>query len=179
MLRAPSIVSSPAELAQCCEYLTGSTFWPGHFERLLRYMPTFCERVVAFDRDSCWLWMGAVNAYGYGYINLTYAERKATGHHTLMVPSFALEAMRGPLPPGIIPDHLCKMRRCANPRHLDPVTQAMNVLRGNSPSGLNARKTHCKHGHPLTEANVYLGEEGHRRCRECGRLRALAKRRMV
>lgn len=69
---------------------------------------------------GCWQWVGsmAVNGYGrYGYPS-AYA-------HRLMY-----ELIVGPIPEGLVIDHLCRNRGCVNPAHLECVTLAENVKRG-------------------------------------------------
>jgi hypothetical protein len=75
----------------------------------------------------------------------------------------------GPVPKGLILDHLCVNPKCVNPFHLEPVTWGENVLRGNSPFAINARKTHCPKDHPLSGDNLYIDPRGKRECRECRR----------
>jgi hypothetical protein len=82
----------------------------------------------------------------------------------------AWELMRGPIPRGMTIDHLCRMPLCVNPSHLEVVTLKENVLRGFGSPAMNARKTHCLKGHPLTLDNVYL-YRGSRSCRMCMRAR--------
>lgn len=85
----------------------------------------------------------------------------------------AYEATVGPIPKGLQVDHLCRNRLCVNPSHLEAVTPAENKRRGFSPPAINARKTHCIHGHELAGANVYYRKDrpGRRQCRECERIR--------
>jgi len=69
-------------------------------------------------------------------------------------------------------DHLCRNPPCCDPNHLEVVTQIENTLRGNSPTAVNARKTHCPSGHPFDEKNTYHRKSGGRTCRACDNLRA-------
>jgi hypothetical protein len=66
-------------------------------------------------------------------------------------------------------DHLCRVRGCVNPDHLEVVTGATNTLRGISSPAINARKTHCRRGHEFTPENTYI-DRGSRRCKACRRL---------
>lgn len=109
---------------------------------------------------------------GYGKRNI-YAHR------------WSYEYFNGPIPDGLVIDHLCRNRWCVNPDHLRAVTHRDNLLAPGSESisNLNASKKACKHGHPFTEANTYwltVTRRGKtyrsRYCRECGRLHAQAKR---
>lgn len=110
---------------------------------------------------DCWLWTGALNGYGYGRIRSQYVLYR--------IHRVAYEATVGPIPHGQPLDHLCRVRHCANPAHLEPVTEQENVLRGIGPTAQNARKTHCKYGHEFTPENTYRTPDGKRRCRTCDR----------
>lgn len=79
---------------------------------------------------------------------------------------------RGSIPKGLTLDHLCRNRACVNPVHLEPVTNRVNILRGIGITAQNARKTHCKHGHPFTVENtIYKHGGGWRICKICNRAR--------
>lgn len=67
---------------------------------------------------------------------------------------------------GLQLDHLCRNIACANPEHLEPVTQRENVLRGVGPTAINAAKTTCIHGHSLADAYINPSS-GSRMCRAC------------
>ena len=73
----------------------------------------------------------------------------------------------GPVPDDKQIDHTCRVRACVNPKHMEPVTQRVNILRGVAPPAENARKTVCSKGHPFSEANTYRNPRGHRICRLC------------
>lgn len=116
---------------------------------------------------GCHYWMGSVCG-GYGRITL-FGE-KVQAHR------LAWELKKGPIPEGMVLDHLCKNQLCVNVDHLEVVTQRVNVHRSNGIAALNARKTHCKHGHPFDEKNTYRYGETHRACRKCCRIRSIKKR---
>ncbi len=125
----------------------------------------FWSKVNA-DGD-CWLWLGSLNVAGYGRFD---ASGRRTGVHR-----YAYEALVGPIPPGLDIDHLCRVRNCVNPDHLEPVTPAENTRRARRV----LRSRSCPNQHPYTEATIkwYLGK---RICRIClwARRRAIrAKRR--
>jgi len=103
----------------------------------------------------CWIWHGAVTPDGYTRVWSNGRNIKA---HVWM-----WEQQHGPLPEGLVLDHLCVVSNCVNPEHLEPVTQSENVKRR------NARKTTCKHGHPWTAENTYVAHDGRRSCRACMR----------
>lgn len=113
------------------------------------------------DLGPCWIWNGGVDGKGYGQIT---EDGKGLRVHRVVY-----EALVGPFPSGLEPDHLCRVRRCARPDHLEPVTSRENNLRGNSVAAVNARKTHCVNGHQFTPANTIHRPNGARGCRECGR----------
>lgn len=108
---------------------------------------------------GCWLWTAAKNGKGYGQVKFRGTQ---TGAHRL-----AYLHWIGPIPKGLQLDHLCRNPSCVNPNHLEAVTQKTNMLRGESPSALNAQKTHCKRGHALDGPNLRLGSKGRRMCRTC------------
>lgn len=110
---------------------------------------------------SCWLWKGPDN--GTGYCQFTAAGRMVYVHR------WAYEQEYGPVPPGLQCDHLCRVRQCVRPSHIEPVTHRVNLLRGTGPSARNSRKTHCIHGHPFDEANTRHRPDGRRECRACHR----------
>lgn len=107
---------------------------------------------------DCWLWTGAVQNRGYGNFRSKLAHR------------VSYEKYVGPIPKGLTLDHLCKNRLCVNPKHLEPVTQYVNNMRGDGPTAINSRKTHCANGHALEGENILIvkRKDGvRRRCRLC------------
>lgn len=114
--------------------------------------------------DGCWLWTASGVKGGYG--------RYTVGGERVLAHRFAYELLVGPIPKGLTLDHLCRNRACVNPRHLEPVTHAENVKRGESGAWLRA-KTHCPKGHPYSGDNLAICKGG-RVCRACSRERSLA-----
>lgn len=87
------------------------------------------------------------------------------------------ELLRGPIPDGMVIDHLCKVRNCVNPWHMEVVTPAVNALRGDSPRSINARKILASCGHPFDEVLIEKTSTGTREIRihgECHRERKRA-----
>lgn len=114
----------------------------------------------------CWIWRGKTKSDGsYGVFSLGDDRRRRV--HIL-----AYTWANGPVPDGLVLDHLCRVTLCVNPAHLEPVTRRENTLRGVNPPATNAAKTHCLRGHPFSGDNVYIGANGGRYCRECNRIRA-------
>ena len=131
----------------------------------LKPMP-FLDRLAQFERELgrevCWPWPGKLNHRGYALICSTTAggARYRSGHRR------AYEALIAPVPEGLVLDHLCRVRHCVNPWHLEPVTAGENARRGKGLSVTNAAKTHCPSGHPYEGDNVRL-RNGSRYCRTC------------
>lgn len=89
----------------------------------------------------------------------------------------AWQTWRGPIPAGLTLDHLCRVRACVNPAHLEPVTLAENKRRGESPAARKARQTHCMRGHEFTPENTIRRKDRRgrgiltgRECRVCRKL---------
>lgn len=95
------------------------------------------------------------------YLKLQRGARRVGAH------VFVWEYVNGPVPAGLHIDHLCRAPRCVNPDHLEAVTPKENTLRGVGPTAINAKKTHCVHGHEYTAKNTYRTKTGGRSCRAC------------
>lgn len=113
--------------------------------------------------SGCWEWTGHTS-HGYGKISRGRRGEGMVGTHVA-----AYELVVGLVPRGLQLDHLCRVRRCCNPAHLEPVTCRENLRRGNGWSGRHYRKTHCPAGHPLDGANLsrYHLRRGERKCLTC------------
>jgi hypothetical protein len=98
--------------------------------------------------NGCWVWTGRNQFYGR-FITGSPKKYSYCFAHRL-----SYTWLRGPIPPGLYLDHLCRNTLCVNPDHLEAVTIKVNTHRGVSNSAVNARKTHCSRGHLLTPENI-------------------------
>lgn len=121
----------------------------------------FWAKVDRKGDADCWLWLGALR-YGYGHFGLG-----GKGGYRVMAHRFSYQLLCGPIQDGLTIDHLCRVRNCVNPSHLEPVTHKENVLRGISPAAQQARRTACIRGHELSGENLYVTPAGKRQCRSC------------
>lgn len=132
-------------------------------------------RQTSETAGACWLWDGEMKGNGYGRVSVKGKNRLA--HRAVY------EHLRGPIPDGLVLDHLCRNRACVNPDHLEPVTNAINIMRGVGVGAVNAAKTHCVHGHEFTPENTRFNKPFRptgvvsRACRQCHRERTRAYRR--
>lgn len=130
---------------------------------------------VPEPNTGCVLWLGCCNHHGYAVIGKLEGDNRTRLAHIV-----AYEAARGAVPSGMVLDHLCRVRSCINPRHLEPVTPRENSLRGDCAASRNAAKTHCPRGHAYSGENLLMrqrasGEFIGRGCKKC--IRATAERR--
>jgi hypothetical protein len=109
--------------------------------------------------DTCWLWTGGRTVSGYGRLKVAGTNRRA---HRL-----TYELLVGPVPEGLVLDHLCRNTLCVRPDHLDPVTHRENILRGEGKAAVNAVKAICSRGHLYTPENTYWRPKGGRSCKCC------------
>lgn len=126
-------------------------------DRRRRGAPLY-ESIEYDPLTGCWMWTGA-RAGGYGIVKRTGSSR--------LVHRVVYELLHGPIPAGVEPDHLCRTPACVRPDHLELVDHRTNLLRGESPSAIHARKTHCIHGHPFSGENLYIDPKGARICLIC------------
>ena len=121
-------------------------------ENLPDALPLAFKRNIDPGDGGCWLWSRSRSKDGYGwasYRNKTYQAHRLS--YSLVV---------GEPPVGSHLDHLCRIRHCVNPAHLQPVSPAENLRRSPyTPAGT----TQCVKGHELSEWH------GQRRCLVCKR----------
>jgi hypothetical protein len=129
----------------------------------------FASRYAVDPETGCWLWTGATSDSGYAALREGgAASRRLLAHRV------SYEIHVGPIPEGLQIDHLCRVRHCVNPAHLEAVTPLENARRVIQRPGGNARyghRTHCDHGHEFTVENTTLryvrGQYHGRRCKAC------------
>lgn len=118
---------------------------------------------------SCWLWTAAKNSRGYG--SFGYDGRTHLAHR------IAYQLANGDIPADREINHICGVKSCVNPAHLEAVTAAENIRHARDTglfapselSRLNSSKVMCRNGHAYSDANTYVTPKGHRVCRECKR----------
>lgn len=129
------------------------------------------------ELGPCWIWTGRPHVSGYGYLHVVGGARRSN--------RLAYELLIGPIPEGLVVDHLChngdsscpsgyqcRHRLCVNPAHLEAVLNRVNILRGNNNAAKNAARTHCIYGHEFTADNTLVSDEGRKRkCRTCATTR--------
>jgi|SRR5687767_5564199 len=110
------------------------------------------------DPSGCWIWTATLNPDGYGRIRV--------GKRTVFAHRAMYELQVGPIPAGLQLDHLCRVRECVNPEHLEPVTNRENSRRASS------LVTHCPSHHAYSPENTRYTKTGARYCLTCKRLKA-------
>lgn len=115
-------------------------------------------------RTECLVWIGSTNSKGYGLVSVG-AGKSALAHR------LAFEAEYGPIPEGMVIDHLCRVRNCVNPMHLEAVTTGENNRRGRAAKTLTVGDI-CINGHQLSEGDIYTAPRGTTECRHCRRSNA-------
>ncbi len=117
------------------------------------------------DFNGCWRWCFNVNNNGYGRVTI---DGKRDYAHRVFYRN-----TKGLIPYGMVIDHLCRVRDCVNPRHLEVVTHKENNYRGIGPASKNHKKNMCINGHQFTDNNLYHwkndrdGRSRGRVCRQC------------
>lgn len=128
---------------------------------VLQALPARIASKISVDESGCWMWNAYRNQLGYGTVR--FDGRKWLAHRV----TFTL--LVGPIPEGLVLDHLCRNRGCVNPDHLRPCTQRENTHAPGSESiaVAHAARTHCPRGHAYAGRNLYVNPQGSRECRTC------------
>lgn len=126
-------------------------------------------QAIPEPNSGCLLWLGRLSDQGYSRTSAGNAAHR-----------LAYEKTIGPIPDGHESDHLCRVRCCIEPRHLEPVTHLENLRRGvgilERVGLLTASKTHCPQGHAYAGGNLHTRKNGARECRACMRERTARRR---
>lgn len=123
--------------------------------------PNVAAKISVDVETGCWIWKGFIEKDGYG---MAYLRGRTGRAHRIIY-----AALIGEIPSLLHLDHLCGVRPCVNPEHLEPVDWQENNRR----SGAKRRKAACVNGHPMVGENVAINAaSGRRYCRECNMERA-------
>jgi hypothetical protein len=124
----------------------------------------FMQHVEKVPESGCWVWMLSLNKFGYGQFVLRLPKRRPYPTHRI---SYVIH--NGPIEPGLVIDHKCRVRACVNPDHLRMVTQDENMGPGwGGKFGFAAQhraKTCC----PKCGGDYSKNTKGHRICRPCAK----------
>ena len=121
----------------------------------IKDLPPYFQERISVSQSGCWEWTKSLHHNGYASCTpKTFGSNRA---HRV-----TYKLLVGPIPEGLVIDHLCRVRHCINPAHMEPVTDTENKRRG------AAAITHCPHGHEYTPDNTYTHpSRGTRCCRRC------------
>lgn len=123
----------------------------------------FWAKVSQAEALECWEWTAYKIPTGYGLFYPKHGEG-------WLAHRWAYQSLIADIPDGLVLDHLCSNRGCVNPWHLEPVTQKINIQRGEQ-----ATRTHCPKGHEYTPENTHRGAKGWRWCKACWKDRNAAR----
>jgi len=113
----------------------------------------------SYNGTPCWIWNACLlGPRGYGAFR--FRGKTTTAHRVAYI------LFVGEIPDGLCVDHLCRIRNCVNPKHLEAVTSRENTLRGEGVAAINSIKTHCLNGHALAGDNLFLYKSS-RQCKQC------------
>lgn len=160
--------NGPCSVAGCEREVDARDLCRLHYVRWQRTgsvnLPTTEERFLAKveKTERCWFWNGHRNANGYGVMNV--------GGKSTLAHRWSYERWIGKIGEGLTIDHLCRVRHCVNPAHLEAVTMRVNVHRSPFiPAAQQARRVACFRGHLFDETR---NARGRRVCVVCDRERS-------
>jgi hypothetical protein len=120
----------------------------------------FWANVKISAPTECWPWLRYTQK-GYG--------RTRFGGKSMQAHRVAWQLTNGPVPLGLVLDHLCRNRGCCNPAHLEPVTNEENLMRGDGLPARNSRLSLCRNGHPFDKIKYRKDGRVERLCTICQR----------
>lgn len=123
------------------------------------------ERALSnIDADGdCWLWQGAIGVGGYGYFA---HQQPGRGRINSRAHRYIYELLVRRLTEDEQIDHLCRVRHCVNPDHLEPVSAKENIARSYGVARQLRERRFCSEGHEFNAENTAKDGRG-RRCRPC------------
>jgi HNH endonuclease len=125
----------------------------------------FDGKYVVDAQSGCWIWKSKPDQNGYGRYRFDSKLLRANvAAHRV---SYLLHI--GNIPEGLVIDHVCRVRNCVNPEHLEVVSQKENVRRSNVFRRRQrlSKGDRCREGHTFEGQNVMARPSGGRRCRKC------------
>ena len=139
---------------------------PVHFRAVFDATPElsekFHQRLLPVTESGCWLWTGGWTSGGDGACDL-HDGMQSLAHR------FAYRLAKGNLRTGFTLDHLCRVRCCANPEHVEEGTLRENLLHGIGWTARTAANTACPHGHPFDSVHTLRRSDGARSCKTCAK----------
>jgi hypothetical protein len=123
-------------------------------------MERFNAMWTPVTESGCWLWNGGVNSRGYA--EMSHKGKSDKAHR------ISYRLYKGEIPDGLCLDHLCRVKCCVNPYHLEAVTSIENIRRA---TPYLRKKTHCLRGHELSGDNLASRKDGARHCKKCAAFR--------
>jgi len=113
----------------------------------------YTHPLITVDADTgCWI--GAGKDTGKGHTTVAAGGRRILGHVLFYA------ALRGTTPRGTVLHHLCGVKGCWNPWHVQPVTAKSHA------AAHSAQRVACPYGHAYPE-NSFHDASGSLRCRIC------------
>lgn len=128
------------------------------------------DRILIDPNTGCWIWQCSGTADGYACAEFPGGMRAYP--HRVSYREFV-----GEIPENMSIDHICKNRKCCNPKHLQVLSIKENILLGSGVAAKNSKKTHCDRGHAFNEFNTRIAASGKRSCKVC-KLITSAKRKL-
>lgn len=117
----------------------------------------------------CWIWQKCTKAKGYGA--RIYSKKDGGDGKTYPAHKVYWMMKHGASIPGMDIHHLCRIKACVNPDHLQALAHVEHCIITRKEDDHRGKLTHCKHGHPFDAENTVIRKDGMRRCKPCSVLR--------